>query len=205
MKHKKNTQTAVSMISTRIFADDLRNICNLLEKEGLSYKIELDECELDSEDMQSSDLSFLMKPSYSIYIHALENYENTFKISIDKFGTRFFYDETVKNIGIYHTVRKIINKRTSLWDYLYAYRVLIPFLFAFLSFLSENRIIKWSLILFEFLSLIFLFKKEKVCFVPRMSSEKNNFFSRNKDELLTQFFSQLGVFLIGFFLGLWIK
>jgi hypothetical protein len=206
MKQKKKTETA-KLISARIFLDDLRNICSLLEGEGLAYKVELDEYELDSEDIQSSDLTLPMQPYYSLSIDASENHENIFRFSINDFGTRFYYHETIKNTGIYHAVRRIINRRTRLWDYVYAYRIFIPFILIILSLIIENKIIKLSLVILQVLSsiLITFYYKNKKIFIPKISTERNDFFSKNKDELLTQFLSQLGVLLIGIIFGILIK
>lgn len=180
------------LLPAKLFLDDLEEIDEILKESGLSYKLTLDEYELDSvyEIQQIEEKQNFNKLEITLN-------ERFFNLSIDGYMTYIYSPSNSLYVGITEKIKPIIQKRKQIYGFielglvifnmLLVFSNLLNMYYHFYSDLIQNMVSVTMLLLSIRIVVSSLGNKKSkfIAFTTKRSNEKNNYFTKNKEQLLT--------------------
>lgn len=178
----------------KLYLDDLKKIDEILKENSLIYKVTLDEYELESigEILSIKDKQEFTKLS----IRAIEPH---FYLSLGTSLTArtwMSHEDDCTVLGVIEKIKPIIKERRNNWRFfsniLNFFLVIVVIILVWIYFETKNssilmfaNVILWS---FIFKSL-FVKEKDVVVFKSINFEERTSYFTRNKDQIITNILS----------------
>jgi hypothetical protein len=206
-KIKQNITTYLS--KAKLFFDDLEQIDKLLKESWSSYTLIIDEYELDSIDEIKSIEE--KKDFHELEVRVRQPY---FRLTIDQRRTYISSDDDPVCIGITEKIKPIFKKRTKILDDFHGFEWVLPMLLSWLNlFLSHYykdlypdsiEYIIFGLIILLCIGIVVFGNHKSIVFTTKKSNEESNYFTRNKDQVITILLSGLIGLATGIFIA-WVR
>jgi len=202
---KVNKSVFVVLSVVKLFLNDLEEIDAILKANSSSYKLTLDDYELESiNEVREIDEK---QDFHELKIQVSDPY---ISVEINKNGSHIYLlsEDEIMSIGITEKLKKILKNRRNTWKYFYRYTT---YFFVIVSILSlelspvyyENHkiiLIGYAFWAFTILWCIvsFIFRnKNNIVFTSKKYHEIDNYFVRNKDQLINSIVSGFIGLLVG--------
>jgi len=182
----------IPLLPAKLFLDDLEKIDEILKESGLSYKLTIDDYELDSiHEIQQIE----EKQNFNeLEITVNERY---FNLSINGYATYIYSPDDSLYVGITEKIKPIIQKRKQISCFIELGLIIFNMLLVFSNllnmyyhFYSEliQHIFSVTVLVLNIIIIVSSLRNKTnkfIAFTAKRSNEKNNYFTKNKEQLIT--------------------